>query len=189
MGDDDVTRADRTKATQEVSRILETLLHRERSTPLPDAAGPRPTSDLVRLVIADLPDPRTSPEDVIAELRAQFPGAQVLFVAPQDGAPVAAADAIPVAPMPADDALRPRLVRASPKADAGPRQFSARQTQVLRGLVRGLSNKAIARDLDLAESTVKVHVTTIYRALGVNSRAAAIALVMTSDALRDELGI
>ncbi|WP_298431869.1 response regulator transcription factor [uncultured Jannaschia sp.] len=182
-----MTRADRTRATQEVSRILETLLHRERSSPPPDAAGPRPTSDLVRLVIADLPDPRISPEDVIAEIRARFPSAQVLFVAPQDGAPVA--DAVPVHPVPSDTTRNPRPARTAAKADTFPRQFSARQTQVLRGLVRGLSNKAIARDLDLAESTVKVHVTTIYRALGVNSRAAAIALVMTSDALRAELDI
>lgn len=40
-------------------------------------------------------------------------------------------------------------------------------------LRQGKSNKEIARDLDLAEITVKLHVTAILRALGVENRTQA----------------
>jgi DNA-binding NarL/FixJ family response regulator len=48
------------------------------------------------------------------------------------------------------------------------------QLRVLQALVRGLSNKEIARELWLSEQTVKFHLSNIYRALGVGSRAEAI---------------
>jgi hypothetical protein len=38
-----------------------------------------------------------------------------------------------------------------------------------------MSNKEIARDLDLAVGTVKVHVAGLFRSLGVKNRAAAAA--------------
>ena len=46
---------------------------------------------------------------------------------------------------------------------------------MLRLLARGLSNKAIARELDLSEGTIKVHVAALYKALNVHNRAGAIA--------------
>lgn len=49
-----------------------------------------------------------------------------------------------------------------------------RQREVLGLIVQGKSNKQICRDLDLAEATVKIHVTAILRALNVSSRAQAI---------------
>jgi DNA-binding NarL/FixJ family response regulator len=48
------------------------------------------------------------------------------------------------------------------------------QLNVLQALTRGLSNKEIARELWLSEQTVKFHLSNIYRALGVGSRAEAI---------------
>jgi DNA-binding NarL/FixJ family response regulator len=54
------------------------------------------------------------------------------------------------------------------------RGLTDRQAQVMRLMARGESNKQIARALNLSESTVKVHVTAILRALGVTSRAQAI---------------
>jgi DNA-binding CsgD family transcriptional regulator len=45
-----------------------------------------------------------------------------------------------------------------------------RQLDVLRLMCQGKSNKAICRDLDLAEPTVKNHVTAILRALKVTKR-------------------
>jgi DNA-binding NarL/FixJ family response regulator len=48
------------------------------------------------------------------------------------------------------------------------------QLNVLQALTRGLSNKEIARELWLSEQTVKFHLSNIYRALGVSSRAEAI---------------
>lgn len=57
-------------------------------------------------------------------------------------------------------------------ADAG---LTPRQIDVLRLLVKGLSNKLICRELNLAMGTVKSHVAAILLALDVNSRAEAIA--------------
>jgi DNA-binding NarL/FixJ family response regulator len=48
------------------------------------------------------------------------------------------------------------------------------QLRVLQALVRGLSNKEIARELWLSEQTVKFHLSNIYRVLDVASRAEAI---------------
>jgi DNA-binding NarL/FixJ family response regulator len=45
-----------------------------------------------------------------------------------------------------------------------------RQADVLRLVIKGLSNAEIARELSIAENTVKQHAHAAYRALGVNSR-------------------
>jgi two-component system nitrate/nitrite response regulator NarL len=55
--------------------------------------------------------------------------------------------------------------------------LTPRQQDVLGGLVIGLSNKAIARELGIAEGTVKQHVHAIYRELGVDSRTEAVYLL------------
>src|SRR5581483_1162339 len=52
--------------------------------------------------------------------------------------------------------------------------LTERQIEVLALLLRGKSNKAIGRVLDLAEPTVKNHVTAILKALRVRTRAEAI---------------
>lgn len=58
------------------------------------------------------------------------------------------------------------------------RGLTDRQAEVLRLMAKGESNKQIARALNLSESTVKVHVTAILRALGVTSRAQAIVAAL-----------
>jgi DNA-binding NarL/FixJ family response regulator len=55
--------------------------------------------------------------------------------------------------------------------------LTERQMEVLALMLRGKSNKAICRALELAEPTVKNHVTAVLRALRVTSRAEAIAVV------------
>jgi DNA-binding NarL/FixJ family response regulator len=60
----------------------------------------------------------------------------------------------------------------SSKAQGLP-EFSGRQLAVLKCLLQGKANKVIARELDIAEGTVKAHLWAIYQALGVNSRAQA----------------
>jgi len=71
---------------------------------------------------------------------------------------------------------------AAPAADAGGtpglavENLTPRQRDVLAHLAHGKGTKEIARALDLAEGTVKVHVAALYRALGARSRSEAIAL-------------
>jgi DNA-binding NarL/FixJ family response regulator len=52
-------------------------------------------------------------------------------------------------------------------------QLSGRERQVLLALTRGLSNRQIGRDLGIAERTVKVHVGSLFRRLGVADRTSA----------------
>lgn len=52
-------------------------------------------------------------------------------------------------------------------------ELSGRQRAVLRLLLRGKSNKVIARELNVAEGTVKAHLWTVYQLLGVSSRVQA----------------
>lgn len=51
--------------------------------------------------------------------------------------------------------------------------LSPRQAEVLKMIAKGASNKAICRELGLAERTVKAHVTAVLRALNVTSRTQA----------------
>ena len=51
--------------------------------------------------------------------------------------------------------------------------LSAREREILTLISRGASNKVIARDLDIAETTVKIHVQHILRKLNLSSRVQA----------------
>jgi len=55
--------------------------------------------------------------------------------------------------------------------------FTERQMEVLALMMRGKSNKAISRTLDVAEPTVKHHVTAILKALKVANRTEAVIAV------------
>ncbi len=55
--------------------------------------------------------------------------------------------------------------------------LTARQADVLALLVQGKPNKLICRDLNLAEGTVKIHVTAILKALNVSNRTQAVIAV------------
>jgi DNA-binding NarL/FixJ family response regulator len=52
--------------------------------------------------------------------------------------------------------------------------LTGRQIDVMRLLSHGKPNKLIARELDISESTVKVHLLAIFRALGVHNRTEAV---------------
>jgi DNA-binding NarL/FixJ family response regulator len=59
-------------------------------------------------------------------------------------------------------------------ADAAPiGPLTPRELDVLRRLCRGMANKEIARDLDLQEVTVKLHVKTLYRKIDARNRTHA----------------
>jgi len=56
----------------------------------------------------------------------------------------------------------------------GTEMLTQRQLDVLRCLQEGKSNKQIAYDLGLSEGTVKIHVTAIFKSLGVKNRTQAV---------------
>ncbi|MDZ4291433.1 MAG: LuxR C-terminal-related transcriptional regulator, partial [Hydrogenophaga sp.] len=63
-----------------------------------------------------------------------------------------------------------------------PDLLSPREREILLLIARGDSNKLIARALDIAETTVKIHVQHILRKLGLSSRVQA-AVYATSRGL------
>jgi two-component system, NarL family, response regulator LiaR len=65
-----------------------------------------------------------------------------------------------------------RLMREV-KAPESPEEFTERETEVLKLLARGKANKQIASELSVEEKTVKAHVSSILRKLGVQSRTQA----------------
>lgn len=52
-------------------------------------------------------------------------------------------------------------------------KLTPRELQMLEGLTLGKSNKEIARDLNITEPTVKLHVKTLYRKIGAANRTQA----------------
>ena len=68
----------------------------------------------------------------------------------------------------------------SPTAYTSFMGLSKRETETLRKLCDGLSNKEIARDLGLQEVTIKLHVTNILKKLGASNRTQA-ALIAQSN--------
>jgi DNA-binding NarL/FixJ family response regulator len=68
----------------------------------------------------------------------------------------------------------------APVGDAAePAEFglTERQSEVLALMTRGKSNRDIAEQLGLSEGTVKIHITAIFKALGVSSRTQALVAV------------
>jgi DNA-binding NarL/FixJ family response regulator len=79
-----------------------------------------------------------------------------------------------------------RLMREV-RAPESPEALTDRETEVLRLLAKGLSNKEIANTLVIGEKTVKTHVSNILSKLGLSSRTQA-ALHAARIGLVDELG-
>jgi DNA-binding NarL/FixJ family response regulator len=72
--------------------------------------------------------------------------------------------------------LDPRVAGAllpSPETDEPAAALSDRERQVLRLASQGLANKQIARTLGIAERTVKVHLGSVFRRIGVTDRTSA----------------
>lgn len=62
-------------------------------------------------------------------------------------------------------------------------ELSPRQREVFARALRGKPNKVIARELGIAEGTVKVHLAMVFRALGVRNRTEAMYRVLSADAV------
>ena len=121
---------------------------------------------------------RASNETLTEALNVVMSGG--IYVPPMDlrsdteGVPAGGASPLPLDPrshsVPAGAAMSPAESLAQFK-------LTPRQTDVLALLLRGQSNKLIARELDLSVETVKDHVAAVLRALGVNSRTQAVLAV------------
>lgn len=74
---------------------------------------------------------------------------------------------------PAHAAPAARVPAVIERTATGAPSLSPRQSRVLEMLVRGKSNKEIARELNLGAGTVKVHMAALFTKLGVANRSAA----------------
>ncbi|CAN1565412.1 CitB Response regulator containing a CheY-like receiver domain and an HTH DNA-binding domain [Burkholderiaceae bacterium] len=63
--------------------------------------------------------------------------------------------------------------KSEPAVASEIKKLTPREGEMLAQLALGLSNKEIARKLDVAESTVKIHLQSILKKLGVNNRVQA----------------
>jgi DNA-binding NarL/FixJ family response regulator len=70
---------------------------------------------------------------------------------------------------------------SDPAADAFGGHLTDREKDVLRGLMRGLSNKEIALELDLREPTVKLHLKTLCRKIEAKNRTHAAMIAKEND--------
>lgn len=110
-----------------------------------------------------------SPSAFIAALDAVLQGGVcALLPASGGGSPSAGWAALP-----SSQALAQRLASG---------QLTLRQKQVLNALLRGQTNKHIARELDIAEETVKKHLNVVYVVLGVRGRTELVSLLMQGGA-------
>nr|WP_229173125.1 response regulator transcription factor [Bradyrhizobium sp. CCBAU 51753] len=80
--------------------------------------------------------------------------------------------------------LAPGLVPAAKEADGAVVDnvlavLTDREREIMRLVSEGLSNKAIARRLNLSQGTIKVHLHHIYQKLEINNRTALAALAMS----------
>jgi DNA-binding NarL/FixJ family response regulator len=104
--------------------------------------------------------PKSSPNEVLLNaLRLVLAGGK--YLPPEALAPVAGSGA---------RTAREGTERALSLETLG---LTDRQAQVLKLLAAGKSNKLICRELDLAERTVKAHISAVFRALGVTTRTQA----------------
>ena len=159
------------------------------------------TEEAHDLVLVDLNMPGMSGAETLAALRDAFPSARVAVVsATEERSEIFAALAagvhgfvpksLPAAEIvkalqavcegrifvPATIGQRGGQTAAQPTKPAiSLETLTHRQKDVLSQLVKGKSSKEIARALDIAEGTVKIHLAAIYRTLGVRTRAEAIA--------------
>ena len=77
-----------------------------------------------------------------------------------------------------------RRMRAATSAPASPlASLTPRELDILRAITAGASNKEIARQFAIAETTVKIHVQHILRKLDVSTRVHAAVMATESGLL------
>jgi DNA-binding NarL/FixJ family response regulator len=109
-------------------------------------------------------------DEIMAALDAGASGYLLKDAEPEEllaGVRAAARGDAPLAPRAAKEVLSARAEeRTQP-------ELSARETEVLQLVARGLPNKRIARELQISEKTVKAHLTQVVQRIGVTDRTQA----------------
>jgi DNA-binding NarL/FixJ family response regulator len=152
------------------------------------------------VVVLDVQMPGTTGVEATREIRSRFPDVRILILTAYDDDPYifallrAGADGYILKSAPAEELIRavrsvaagqtvlsPQVAHkmvqhvASPQAQAEqPEPLTDREVEVLRLTARGLTNKAIGRELDISARTVQGHLANIYGKLGVYSRTEAV---------------
>lgn len=151
---------------ESLMQALQRIVNGERLVSMGISRCERPGADLVLRPIPDPPDDNaTTPADRAVIL--PFKPYQDNFA---DRAPPSQPPAPPLAE---------RLVGETDDV-AALSSLSPRERQIAKCLVDGLPNKLIARHLDIAEATVKVHVKSLLRKLNIQNRTQAAILAMRS---------
>jgi pimeloyl-ACP methyl ester carboxylesterase/DNA-binding CsgD family transcriptional regulator len=70
-------------------------------------------------------------------------------------------------------------------AESGP--LTRREREILASLTQGLANKEIAHRLHISEKTVRNHLSSVYRKIGVRNRTQAIVKAVSKPALQQSL--
>ena len=172
-------------------------VHLRTASSLPEALQQARAAERLDLVLLDLGLPGCSGIDSLLRFRTEFPSIRVLVVSAEDhpqrvtaALEAGAAGYVPKRFPPLAIAAAIRLVaeggtyippgaiepvRPAP-ADRNLLGLTEREYAVLRLVAQGLNNKDIARELDIAEGTVKQHLQNLFRTLGVSSRVEALVL-------------
>lgn len=141
---------------------LETLKHiKERE---PDAR-------VIMLTVSD------SEEDVVAALRAGADGYLLKDMEPEDTLDYlrqAASGKLVISERLTELLAHALRSEGTHPSDANQAGLTEREEQILRLIAQGLSNKMIARKLDITEGTVKVHVKHLLKKLNLRSRVEAV---------------
>lgn len=135
----------------------------------------------------------------LAAVRAEQPTVPVAVVSASEDAPVVrhalglgAAGFIPKSsPLPqmveaiaailAGDSWAPDVPEADDDLAGRVASLTPSQLRILEGLKAGRLNKQIAFDLGVSEATIKAHLTSVFRKLGVHNRTQAVILAKSLD--------
>ena len=163
------------------------------------------TRELPDVVLMDLRMPALDGASATAEIRARCPETQVLVLTTYDTdadivrALEAGAIGYLLKDVPHEEITR--AVRAAARGepalapavaerlmdrarDATGDALTAREIDVLQLAARGSSNSEIAKELFVSSTTVKAHLTHIYRKLGVGDRTAAVTTALERQIIR-----
>ncbi len=135
----------------------------------------------------------------LAAVRAEQPTVPVAVVSASEDAPVVrhalglgAAGFIPkssslpqmveaIAAILAGDSWAPDMPEADDDLAGRVASLTPSQLRILEGLKAGRLNKQIAFDLGVSEATIKAHLTSVFRKLGVHNRTQAVILAKSLD--------